>query len=187
MEAIQRLAVADQEELMRRMRRRVEACLVKVMAAVNAAREGRLIDDSEVSANDLLNELKREVYQEALQARIDATEASFSPCGPGDGTTLGEQGHRLVLAAGAAGAGSDQASALPAAGAGGAQQRQPAGCVDRRGGPGDQPGGSGGGVPAVAGRGELRAGGGVPAEGVGAGDERRNAAKAGRKRRQAGH
>jgi len=98
MEAIQRLAVADQDELLRRMRQRVEACLGKVMAAVNSARDGHLIDDSEVAANDLLNELKREVYEQALQARVDATEASFSPGERRDGssaTRQGRLGHRL--------------------------------------------------------------------------------------------
>lgn len=123
METIQRLASADQDDLKRRMRQRVEACLDKVMAAVNSARDGHLIDDSEVAANDLLNELKREVYEEALQARIDATEASFSPCGPIDGPALGEQGRRLVLPAGAAGTGGGEASPLPAAGS--CKPRQP--------------------------------------------------------------
>jgi hypothetical protein len=129
MEAIQRLASAEADELRRRMRQRVEACLDKVMATVNAAREGHLIDDSEVAANDLLNELKREVYEEALQARIDATEASFSPSGPGDGPSLGKQRRGVVLAAGAAGAGGDEASALPGPRRP-RRQRQPLGPAD---------------------------------------------------------
>lgn len=90
METKPRLATAEAEELVKRMRQRVEACLGKVMAAVNGARDGHLIDDSEVAANDLLNDLKREVYEAALQARIDATEASFSPSRPGDGAALGK-------------------------------------------------------------------------------------------------
>ena len=90
MATIPHLAVAEDQELARRMRGRFEAYLVKVMAAVNAARDGHLIDDSEGAANDLLNDLKREVYQEALQARIDATEASFSPSGRCDGQASGK-------------------------------------------------------------------------------------------------
>lgn len=116
-----RMLLGDEQELLRRVEATVEQTVKQVMAAVNAARDGHLIDDSEVTANDLLNDLKRKVYQEALQMRIDATEASFSPPGRGDGSSSGEQGAGRGVASGIAGAGGDESASLRAAGGG---QRQ---------------------------------------------------------------
>lgn len=87
-----RMLLADEQELLRRVGVTVEQTVKQVMVAVNAARDGHLIDDSEVQVNDLMNDLKHRVYQEALQTRVDATEASFSPSGPGDGPASSEQG-----------------------------------------------------------------------------------------------
>jgi len=106
------LIQADKEELVRRMRAGVEECLGKVMAAVNGARDGHLIDDSEKPVNDVLNEFKRRVYQEALQTRLDETEAAFSPSAQRGGAAPGKQGAGALLAADAAGAGGDPAAAV---------------------------------------------------------------------------
>lgn len=100
-----RLRMADGEQLLGRVRSMVEQAVDQVMASVNAAREGHLIDDSEVAANDILNDLKRRVYQEALQTRIDATEASFFPGGRRDGQASDEQRPRFGIASDAAGPG----------------------------------------------------------------------------------
>jgi len=112
---MRRLMCAEGDELLLRVQTAVNQTVKDVMAAVNAARDGHLIDDSEVQANDLLNELKRKIFQEAIQTRIDATEASFSPSGPGDGSVSGEQRPRVGVASDAAGAGSDQPAAVRAA------------------------------------------------------------------------
>jgi hypothetical protein len=85
MDSMTRLTTVDRKALLDRVRLMVDEAVGQVMDSVNAARDGYLIADSEVAANDILNDLKRRVYQEALQARIDATEASFSPGGRGDG------------------------------------------------------------------------------------------------------
>jgi hypothetical protein len=53
--------------------------LARVMDAVNSARDGHLIDDSEEPVFDLMKELESRVFQKALQMRIDSTESSFSP------------------------------------------------------------------------------------------------------------
>jgi len=90
MDSMTRLTLADRQELLGRVQRMVEEAVGQVMDSVNGAREGCLIEDSEVAANDILNDLKRRVYQEALQTRIDASEASFSPGGRGDGQASGE-------------------------------------------------------------------------------------------------
>lgn len=85
-----RMPMADDQELLRRVQGMCEQTVRQVMAAVNGARDGHWIDDSEEAVNDLMNELRRKVYQEALQARTDAAEASFSPSGRGDGGSFGE-------------------------------------------------------------------------------------------------
>lgn len=112
MDAMARMLQADERELVRRLQGVMSASISQVMAVVNAARDGHLIDDSEVQVNDLMNDLKRRVYEEALQTRVDATEASFSPSGPGDGQASGEQGPRQRVASGVAGSGGDQSQAL---------------------------------------------------------------------------
>lgn len=84
------LKLADRQALLERVRLMVDEAVGQVMDSVNAAREGYLIEDSEVAANDLLNDLKRRVYQEALQMRIDASEASFSPGGRSNGQASGQ-------------------------------------------------------------------------------------------------
>jgi hypothetical protein len=118
------LQQAQTSELHRRVGSAVHEKVEQVMAAVNAARDGHLIDDSERRVNDLLNDLKCCIYQEALQVRLDATEASFSPCGRSDGPSALEQGSRLRVASDAGRPGADASSPLRASEA---RQRQPAG------------------------------------------------------------
>jgi len=80
-----RMLTADEQELWRRTQAMVRQTVQQVMAVVNAGRYGHVIADSEVQVNELMNDLKGRVYQEAVQARIDATEASFPPSGRSDG------------------------------------------------------------------------------------------------------
>jgi hypothetical protein len=91
-----RMLLADESALRVRVQRMVDESLGQVMAAVNGARDGHLIDDSEVAVNDILNDLKRRVYQEALQARLDAAEASFSPRDEATGRRLASKGRSSV-------------------------------------------------------------------------------------------
>lgn len=57
-----------------------------VSDAVDDAPTGRVIRDSEEKARDVLDRFRKVVYERALQAKIDAAEAAFSPSGqPGDG------------------------------------------------------------------------------------------------------
>lgn len=81
-----------QEALVKELEGVYRSYMGQVMAAVNAAPNGRWIEGSEVRVNELMNQFKREVYQAALQLRIDAQEqaaakspAAFSPSGPGAG------------------------------------------------------------------------------------------------------
>lgn len=81
-----RLAQVPQDQLAQELEAEFRSYMQQVMEAVNAAPDGRLIEASEVQVNDLMNRFKTQVYQRALQARIDASEtaaakspAAFSP------------------------------------------------------------------------------------------------------------
>jgi len=89
-----RLPELSAEQLMERTRERFEQLMREVAAAVNAAPAGRVINGSEEQVRDLLGEFRREVYQTAVQMRVDAAEAAFSPGGPADSAAQAEQGPR---------------------------------------------------------------------------------------------
>jgi hypothetical protein len=85
----------------------------EVMRAVNAARTGHVINDSEGPVLELLRGLDRELYQAAIQARVDATEAgaSFSPSGCVGAGDVGS-GASKPLGADASGSSGMDASAI---------------------------------------------------------------------------
>jgi hypothetical protein len=72
------------QQLAERMRGEFEGMMMQVAQAVNEAAEGRVIVDSEEKVRDLLGEFRRCTYQTALQMRVDAAEAAFSPGGPSE-------------------------------------------------------------------------------------------------------
>lgn len=61
------------------MKQEAEQLFRDVMEAVNEAAEGDWISGSEEQVRDRFGEFRRRVYEAALQARIDAAEAAFSP------------------------------------------------------------------------------------------------------------
>lgn len=72
----------DVTQLEVRVREDIETCLQEVTAAVNHARDGAIIDESEGPVRDALAKLRQAVYQKAIQMRVDAAEAAFSPSAP---------------------------------------------------------------------------------------------------------
>lgn len=63
------------------MRQRMEQTLREVAEAVNQAPDGQWIEGSEEQVRDAFAQLRQAAYEEALQRRIDAAEAAFSPSG----------------------------------------------------------------------------------------------------------
>jgi hypothetical protein len=59
----------------------VDEIAEKVIGAVNVAKPGRLITDSEEQVRDIMGELRRAVFETAVQQKVDAAEAAFSPSG----------------------------------------------------------------------------------------------------------
>ncbi len=69
----------DRKELLRRLVVEAERTVNEVADAVDDAREGHLIRDSEEPAREALDRFRTKVYEEVLQAKVDAAEAAFSP------------------------------------------------------------------------------------------------------------
>ena len=69
------------------MRGITEELLRGVATAVNEAPNGAWINGSEMEVRDLLGDFRRKAYETALQMRIDAAQAAFSPGGCKDGQT----------------------------------------------------------------------------------------------------
>ena len=66
------------------MKQEMEHYLKDVMAAVNNAADGEWIAGSEEQVRDLSAEMRRRVFEAAVQNRVDAAEAAFPPSAPSD-------------------------------------------------------------------------------------------------------
>lgn len=71
----------DREKLREQLLREFDQVVAEVADAVDEAPAGRVIRDSEEKARDALDRFRQAVYQQALQGKIDAAEAAFSPSG----------------------------------------------------------------------------------------------------------
>ena len=76
----------SRDEFIAQMRKKVEEALGKVSDAVNEAPPGRIIAGSEEQVRDVFADLRKDAFETALQMRVDAAEAAFSPSeGPDHG------------------------------------------------------------------------------------------------------
>lgn len=66
------------------MKQEMEEYLKDVMEAVNQAPDGEWIAGSEEHVRDLSAEMRRRVFEKAVQQRVDAAEAAFPPSAPSD-------------------------------------------------------------------------------------------------------
>ena len=66
------------------MKQEFEEFAKDVMEAVNSAPDGRWIAGSEEQVRDLSAEMRRKIFERALQKRVDAAEAAFPPSAPSD-------------------------------------------------------------------------------------------------------
>jgi hypothetical protein len=62
----------------------------QVADVVNQAPTGHVLNHSDEPVRDLLADFRQTVYQTAVQLRIDAAEAAFSPGRPHDRPTAGQ-------------------------------------------------------------------------------------------------
>jgi hypothetical protein len=66
------------------MKQEFEEFAKDVMEAVNSAPDGQWIAGSEEQVRDLSAEMRRRIFERALQKRVDAAEAAFPPSAPSD-------------------------------------------------------------------------------------------------------
>jgi hypothetical protein len=67
------------ERLVAALEQETNAYLRAVMQAVNAAPDGAWLAGSEEQVRDLSAEFRRQVFEKAVQLKIDAAEAAFPP------------------------------------------------------------------------------------------------------------
>jgi hypothetical protein len=72
------------EALKRDLHGMVDGLAEQIMGAVNGARKGQLINDSEEPVRVVGHEFIRAAFEAAIQQKIAAAEAAFSPSGGHD-------------------------------------------------------------------------------------------------------
>jgi hypothetical protein len=101
------------EAFVSNMRGEVEQVLREVASAVNAAPDGQWIEGSEHQVRDAMGRLRQRVFERAMQMRVNAAEAAFSPSTQrGDGSASGGQGQASVDGVDGQRAGASSPSAL---------------------------------------------------------------------------
>ena len=71
----------SREAYVEAMRAQLEEVLGRVAEAVNKAPPGQVIAGSEEQVRDLFATFRQQAYEKAVQMRVDAAEAAFSPSG----------------------------------------------------------------------------------------------------------
>lgn len=72
-------AKVDREALREKLQAEFEATLNAVADSVDNARDGAWIADSEGPSRQALDRFRKQLYEAAVQAKIDAAEAAFPP------------------------------------------------------------------------------------------------------------
>ena len=67
------------KEFAESMREEVNQSLEQIMEAVNQAPDGAWISGSEEPVRDIMAALREKAFERAVQERVDAAEAAFSP------------------------------------------------------------------------------------------------------------
>ncbi len=74
-----KLPLIDAEKLKKLMLNEFEQCIADVTQAVNDGRAGSVIDDSEEPVRQAMGRFRQQVFEKAIQMKINAAEAAFSP------------------------------------------------------------------------------------------------------------
>ena len=79
LESMSQNAKVSPQAFVESLRQQTEEFLQSVIKTVNDAPDGEWIDGSEEGVRDLAAEFRQRVFQAAVQGRVDAAEAAFSP------------------------------------------------------------------------------------------------------------
>jgi len=89
----------DRQGLKHRMTERFEELFDQALDLVERAPDGRWIAASEFGFRDAFQQLLKECYEAAIQAKMEdrpaAPPAAFSPCGPDGGPAAGVERQRV--------------------------------------------------------------------------------------------
>jgi hypothetical protein len=69
----------DRQKLENLLKDDFQRCIAEVTEAVDKARIGAIIDDSEEPVRMATSRLRQMIFQKAIQMKTDAAEAAFSP------------------------------------------------------------------------------------------------------------
>ncbi len=75
------LPVIDDRKLKELLKKDFEDCITEVVEAIDTAKAGSIIDDSEGPVRIATGKLRQKIFEKALQMKVDAAQAAFSPSG----------------------------------------------------------------------------------------------------------
>jgi len=74
-----KLPQIEAKELEELLKEDIKECIAEVTEAINTARTGAIIDDSEEPVRTATAKLRQKIFQKALQMKTNAAQAAFSP------------------------------------------------------------------------------------------------------------
>ncbi len=74
-----KLPEVEAKKLKELLKKDFEDCIAEVVEAIDTAKAGSIIDDSEEPVRIATAKLRQKIFQKALQMKTDAAEAAFSP------------------------------------------------------------------------------------------------------------
>ena len=74
-----KLPVISAEKLKELLEKEFEQCIADVTQAVNDGRAGSVIDDSEEPVREATARFRQQVFEKAIQMKVNAAQAAFSP------------------------------------------------------------------------------------------------------------
>jgi hypothetical protein len=75
------LPAIDDRKLKELLKKDFEDCIAEVVEAIDTANAGSIIDDSEEPVRTATGKLRQKIFEKALQMKMDAAQAAFSPSG----------------------------------------------------------------------------------------------------------
>jgi hypothetical protein len=71
----------DTKKLRELLKKDFEDCINEVADAIDTSKAGSIIDDSEEPVRIATGKLRQKIFERALQMKVDAAQAAFSPSG----------------------------------------------------------------------------------------------------------
>ena len=69
----------DDGKLKELLKKDFEDCIAEVVEAIDTAKAGSIIDESEEPVRIATGKLRQKIFEKALQMKMDAAQAAFSP------------------------------------------------------------------------------------------------------------